>query len=57
MGKLNKFQIVIDGHNQVFYPGQTVSGHVIVEVKEELKLRGKHLKIFTVIIFHIININ
>ena len=41
MGKLNKFQIVIDGHAQVYYPDQTVSGHVVVDVKEELKLRGK----------------
>ena len=40
MGKLHKFQIVLDNERGVFYPGDIVAGHVIVDLKEEMKIRG-----------------
>ena len=41
MGKLRKFQILIDNPKGVFYPGEVVTAQVVLEVKEEMKLRGR----------------
>ena len=41
MGKLNKFQVLLNNPRGVFYPGEIVSGNVIVDLKEEMKMRGK----------------
>ena len=41
MGKLNKFQVMLDNERGgVFYPGEVMNGNVIVDVKEELKIKG-----------------
>ena len=47
MGKLNQFQIILDKPGGVYHPGEVLSGHVIVDLKEELKMRGnlKHFRL------------
>lgn len=39
MGKLNKFEIRLDNPKGVYYPTNVVSGQVIVDLKEEMKMR------------------
>ena len=41
MGKLNKFQVLLNNPRGVFYPGEVVAGNVVVDLKEEMKMRGK----------------
>lgn len=40
MGKLNVFTISLNSGRQVFYPGEQLSGHVIVELNEPKEVRG-----------------
>uniref|UniRef100_A0A915K1F1 Arrestin-like N-terminal domain-containing protein n=1 Tax=Romanomermis culicivorax TaxID=13658 RepID=A0A915K1F1_ROMCU len=45
MGKaVKKFDIVFSNPNGAFYAGQPVTGTVIVEVEETIKIRGVKLK-------------
>ena len=46
MGKLNQFQIVLDKPGGVYYPGEVMSGHVILELKEDMKMRGNVMFLF-----------
>ena len=46
MGKLNQFQIVLDKPGGVYYPGEVMSGHVILELKEDMKMRGNVIFLF-----------
>lgn len=39
MGK-ELFQIILDNQNGVFYPGQSVSGRVELQLKDDLKVTG-----------------
>ncbi|KAK6180227.1 hypothetical protein SNE40_012419 [Patella caerulea] len=43
MGKLNIFEITFANQQEVFYGGQIIQGHVTVELKDEIKMRGIRL--------------
>ena len=45
MGKLKRFQIHFDSPNGVYYPGQTVTGQVVLELKDEMKVKGMSHKL------------
>ena len=46
--KLLKFLIMFDNSNLLFFPGQFLSGRVIVEVDDDMPVMGKSVKyIFT----------
>lgn len=40
MGKLKSFEIVLDSNQNVYYPGQDVSGKCVIELRSELKLKS-----------------
>ncbi|XP_041369217.1 arrestin domain-containing protein 17-like [Gigantopelta aegis] len=46
MGKLTVFEIVLSNQQCVYYPGQMLQGHVIVELSEEMKMRGIRLQFY-----------
>ena len=41
--KLMKFLILFDNSNLLFFPGQFLSGRVILEVDDDMPVLGKHL--------------
>lgn len=41
MGKVRAFTISFANTSGIFYPGQPVQGEVLVQVKDEVKIRGK----------------
>ena len=41
MGKLQKFEIALDNPTGVYYAGQTVTGHVEVQLSESMNMRRK----------------
>jgi hypothetical protein len=41
MTRLRKFEIALSNHQVVYFPGQCVQGHLIVELEEEMEMRGK----------------
>ena len=49
--KLSKFLIMFDNSNLLYFPGQFLSGRVIVELQDEMAITGKYL-VFTSEIFH-----
>ena len=42
--KLTKFLIMFDNSNLLYFPGQFLSGRVIVELQEEMAITGTMLK-------------
>jgi hypothetical protein len=46
MGKLQKFVVSVDNPSAVYFPGQTVSGYVDVELSESMTVRGIRLKVY-----------
>lgn len=40
MWNIRKFEIVLDNPHAIFYPGQCVKGQVIIEVAEDMKMKG-----------------
>jgi len=46
MGKLTEYNIYLEGTREVFYPGDTVRGSVIVNLKEEKELKGIKLHLY-----------
>ncbi|XP_059165747.1 arrestin domain-containing protein 3-like [Physella acuta] len=44
MGKINIFEISFGNGSGVYYPGNAVDGHVTVELKEPIKMRGIRLQ-------------
>lgn len=44
MGKLKKFHIVYDNSSAIFYPGQIITGQVIVVLSEPMEMRGIELE-------------
>ena len=42
MGKLQIFDILLDQNPAVYYPGNVVSGHVVVELSDVMKMRGEY---------------
>ncbi|XP_067665145.1 arrestin domain-containing protein 3-like [Haliotis asinina] len=45
MGKLNMFVVSFSNLQGVYYAGQTVQGHVTVELTDKMKMRGIHLQV------------
>jgi hypothetical protein len=41
MGKMGLFTIHFANSSKIFYPGQDVQGEVQLQVKDEVKIRGK----------------
>jgi hypothetical protein len=41
MGKMGLFTIYFANSSKIFYPGQDVQGEVQLQVKDEVKIRGK----------------
>ena len=41
--KLSKFLIMFDNSNLLYFPGQFLSGRVIVELQDEMAITGKYL--------------
>ena len=41
--KLSKFLIMFDNSNLLYFPGQFLSGRVIVELVDEMAITGKNL--------------
>ncbi|KAK6179157.1 hypothetical protein SNE40_011577 [Patella caerulea] len=46
MGKLASFEIFLQNHDPIFYAGQTVQGHVSIQLNEPMKIRGICLKFY-----------
>ncbi|XP_067664748.1 arrestin domain-containing protein 3-like [Haliotis asinina] len=44
MGKLNSFVIVFSQTQDIYYPGQTIRGHVTVDLNDTMKMRGIRLR-------------
>ncbi|XP_053405235.1 arrestin domain-containing protein 3-like [Mercenaria mercenaria] len=44
MTRLRKFEIVLSNRQVVYFPGQCVLGHLIVELDEEMEMRGIFLR-------------
>ncbi|KAL5003995.1 hypothetical protein ScPMuIL_017451 [Solemya velum] len=44
MPKLKSLRIVLEGPNRAYYPGQTISGQLVLELDREIKVRGIKLK-------------
>ncbi|XP_046574479.1 arrestin domain-containing protein 3-like [Haliotis rubra] len=44
MGKLNSFVIVFSQTQNIYYPGQTLQGHVTVDLNDTMKMRGIRLR-------------
>ena len=44
--KLMKFLILFDNSNLLFFPGQFLSGRVILEVDDDMPVLGKHNFLF-----------
>ena len=42
--KLRKFLIMFDNANLLFFPGQFLSGRVIVEVEEDMPVLGREMQ-------------
>jgi hypothetical protein len=40
MGKLRSFQIHLDNAEGIFWPAQTVSGRIVVDLESEMKIEG-----------------
>lgn len=40
MTRLRKFEIVLSNAEVVYFPGQCVQGHLVVELEEEMKMKG-----------------
>ena len=40
MGKLTEFIIVLDTEREVFYPGELISGKVVVSLVRPMDMRG-----------------
>lgn len=40
MGKITRFDIVFSNPSNAYYSGQTISGKVVVEITESMKIRG-----------------
>lgn len=45
VGKITRFDIIFSNPNNAFYAGQTVTGKVVVEITESMKIRGMVEKI------------
>lgn len=43
MGKLNYFAINLQNPSAVYFAGQSLQGYVIVDLREEMKVKGKGL--------------
>ena len=43
MGKLNRFEILLSQPQGVFQAGQIVEGQVLMELNDEMKMRGKNI--------------
>ena len=41
MGKMGLFTVYFANPSKIFYPGQVVQGEVQLQVKDEVKIRGK----------------
>ena len=41
--KLSKFLIMFDNSNLLYFPGQFLSGRVIVELQDEMAITGRDL--------------
>lgn len=39
MGRLKQFEIVFDSEHEVFYPGDTVRGRCVIELRDELRVK------------------
>lgn len=37
---VKEFSVKLDTNRQVFYPGETISGHVVVNLQGQLQMRG-----------------
>ena len=44
MGKLTEFIIILNTQRVVFYPGEKISGQVVVDLLEPMNMRGIELK-------------
>ena len=42
--KLTKFLIMFDNSNLLYFPGQFLSGRVIVELQDEMAITGRQLE-------------
>lgn len=45
MTRLRKFEIVLNSRQIVYFPGQCVQGHLIVDLQEEMNMRGKNISL------------
>ena len=48
--KLIKFLILFDNSNLLFFPGQFLSGRIIVEVDDDMPVLGESLFVFFVVL-------
>ncbi|XP_053405768.1 arrestin domain-containing protein 17-like [Mercenaria mercenaria] len=44
MTKLRKFEITLNNPQVVYFPGQVIQGQVIVELSDDMKMRGIRVK-------------
>lgn len=49
MGKLEKFEIELDNLDGVYYPGQSMTGSIVVELSDSMKMRCKMISFCTTI--------
>ena len=43
MGKVTEFRILLNTNRQVFYPGEQISGNVVLTLNETLETKGIRL--------------
>ena len=54
--KLTKFLIMFDNSNLLYFPGQFLSGRVIVELQDEMAITGATLSKDNLIPFPVVNV-
>ena len=54
--KLTKFLIMFDNSNLLYFPGQFLSGRVIVELQDEMAITGATLSKDNLIHFPVVNV-
>jgi len=42
MGKIKQYEIQLDDPQLVYLPGQTINGKVVLQLSEDLSIKGKY---------------